>query len=309
MRFLYLILAIVGFCIVLGCGKSTSTTSNQNPTFPVMSPKDVTKDGCLNVELMQGLIAIDTENSPGYQIITDFQPDEKLNSTKKAYHTFSAFDLKKIGTHDIVILNQPTQEACSRVSAKTASGETLNYKVVGSSDSFIKLVLNKIDHNGLSGYRAEGLESKLHPLEYEISILNGTHIRVRTKYKSFDAHCRGKSQPTSKAQTDYIWARTEAYLPSEVAIAEPFYRKFLTTVSGNTATPVEPSPMPPPVSEPEAPGDTEVPPADETDLSVLRTSTLNQVRIASQDGYVLVPVAEVSNLLQHPVREELKRCK
>lgn len=257
---------------LIGCNKSTSSDSGISHQMPVINEQSAVRNGCLNIEAIQGLFNTNS-NYPGLEITTDFQPDSKLSNTKALFHTNAAFGVRNITTSDIFILINPVQVDCATISAKTVSGENLNFTVTSSSPGFLSFFLQKSGDQNIPQYRIEGLEKKLQPIRYDIQILSSTHLRVITTYKSFDANCRSGKLITSTIQRDYIWSQQSSELPAEIALNESFYNRYLSTLIEDD--PSLPQPYP---------------------------------QVELRPGYINISVDKIRNISLKAVREELKRC-
>ncbi len=312
-----------------GCNRTSGKAESMGPLLPVIDLKQLEKDGCLNVEQLHNQFQGEAANSPGYQITTNFIADNVLSTTKAQYHTFSAFDLKDITTSDIGIFNQPVQNDCSTLTARTSSGEELNFNITRIMPNSIKLELVRNTNSELPSYRQEALNQKLHPFEYELQVLGSHHLRVITKYKSFDPHCRGTYLATSTLQTDYMWAGRASLLPTTVPISVAFLKTYLRSTDDMGSAPEVPPSEIPHTSDP-----TGVPalgtdiatthptlPEDPTSPPLVGSSgefpqpvtpqfvTLADLEATSEGEYIPVTLDELRSFSKRHVRDELRRCK
>ncbi len=269
LKFINLLLTITLLIAIFGCSDSSSSDKNTiNYKMPVINEQSVVRNGCMNIQAVQNLFHANAIY-PGLEITTDFKPDSKLSNTKALFHTNAAFGVRNVMTSDIFILMNPVQEDCSSITAKTVSGEALKFSITSSSPSSLSFSLqNRTDAN-LPNYRKEGLEKKLQPIRYDVQILSGTHLRISTTYKSFDAHCRSNKLIHSIIQKDYVWSEQQEQLPVEIALSENFYNTYLSTVT---------------IEEPSLP------------------------QAELKPGYIHISVDELRNLSLKAVKEELKRC-
>ena len=303
------LLTISTLISLVACTKPSSSSESKPYVKPELLEQNITRNGCLNVEALQGMFRPDTIPFAALEVTTDYKPDTDFTLTKTLFHTHAAFDVKDTTTANIFILQQPSQSDCMTATAKTISGELLTFKVTKSSPRSITLVLQKPEDNQTSDYRKEGLERKFQPIRYDIDALDTNHLRVSTTVKSFDAHCRSKNIVIATFQKDYYWSMGGA-LPTQVNVAESFYNTYLTTIKSDaitnpevpvpvepTPTPVEPTPQPQPQPVPTPENPTPLPPpgADVVPNDI-------------PAGYISVSVADLKNLKLKDVREDLKKC-
>lgn len=228
----------LGFSITACTKASLSKADNLLNQLPILSNQSVSPQGCLNVQALQATMQNQAASFPAISVSTDFDLVTDAGRSKELFLTNSALDVREMQVSDIQILNLPEQSDCEKVTSRTASGETLTYRVTRADVRSISLRLEKNEASDLADYRRKGLNSKLHPLKYDIEILDGTHLRTRVTYKTFDPRCRSSQNIQATLQTDYFWAAGREFLPAEVQMAEDFYNRFLSTL------PYGPSPMP-----------------------------------------------------------------
>jgi hypothetical protein len=268
--------------LIFAAGCSKSSKSKESGTFapPELKEQNIARDGCLNVEALQSLFRPDSISYVALEVATDYKPDSDFTTAKTLFHTNAAFDLRDLATSRIFILNQPIQSDCTTVHARTVSGEKLTFKITRSTPSSISMSLQKPDDSAsISTYRKEGLEKKFQPIRYEIEALEDTHLRVITTFKSFDAHCRSKNIIIASIQNDYFWAYGGSEIPTQINVAEEFYKSLLSSFKADAVI----NPLPP------LPGSDGIP----ADLP---------------SGYVSVSVEDLRNLKLKEVREDLKKC-
>ncbi len=214
--------------LLFGCDHSSSSIKKLNPEMPVLSEQNTNRHGCLNIQAFQSLFH---SNFPSLEVTTDFKPDVQMAQNKILFHTHAAFDVKKSVTANIELLNRPIQIDCQSVRASTASGETLEYKITEGTTSSIFLEIENFKDFQKQNYRIKNLAEKLHPIQYEIKIIDEKHFRVSITYKSFDAHCRDQNIFTSKIQKDFYWAASKEEWPDLIEISRSFYKNYLSTIA------------------------------------------------------------------------------
>ncbi len=301
---IHLFLALVILLLLTSCSNSSSSGGGSKLGVPVLSEQNLNKNGCFNVEALQGLFSAEY---PALELTSDFTPDSDLSRVKALFHTYAAYDVKDTTTSGISILSRPTQTDCSTVTAYTVSGEPLVFKITNSTSKSISLSLQKAEGEEISTYRKDGLDKKFHPIKYEIEAVDNTHLRVLTRYRTFDAHCRSKTKSISTIQKDYHWAAFGGAVPSEVVISQNFYNNFLSTLKAD-ANPA-PQPIPEPVPEQPAPVPQPEPGVPQpVDPQNPETPVQPPPGAEAPAGYVSVSVAELKNLKNRVVKEDLIKC-
>lgn len=302
-----ILFALTSLLSLIGCTKPSSSNGSKGFAKPELTEQNISRNGCLNVEALQGLFNPASIPYSALEVTTDYKPDTDFTLTKTLFHTHAAFDVKDTTTSNIFILNQPTQSDCLTAQAKTVSGELLTFKVTKSSANSISLSLQKPADTQTSEYRKEGLERKFQPIRYDIEALDNNHLRVSTTVKSFDAHCRSGNVIIATIQKDYYWT-LNGTLPTQVNVAENFYNTYLKTIKSDVITnpevpvPTEPIPEPTPTPAPENPTPT---PENPTPLPPPGAEV---VPTDIPAGYVSISVADLKNLKMKEVREDLAKC-
>lgn len=273
MRFVFV--AIILFLVlglVPGCSFSSGGSSAvlENKKMPLIIPQELALDGCINITFLQSRFEESAGHYPALVATTDFQADPDLSVTKIQFQTYASFDLRDIETQDIQFLIQPVQEGCSRVRAKTVSGEELVFQISQQRETGISLSLQDPSNADLSRYRKEGLRNKRQPIRYDVSIIAPTHLRIQTTYRGFDPHCRSQRIVISKIQRDYYWAPDSSSLPIQVGVQQTFLQSFLSTL------------------QPQEAGYYEI--------------------VSQEDGFALVNVSDMRSLLTKSVKDELSKC-
>ena len=325
------LLGFSAITIFSACTNSTSSKGIPHGMIPVLTEQSISQNGCLNVNMLQGLLGPNASDYPAIEVTTDYKPDTAFGTTKALFHTHAAFDVRETSTANLQLFLQPVQNDCQTVVSKTASGETLNFKVTKSSPRSISLALQKPEDAQLSTYRQEGLEHKYEPIRYEIEALENMHLRVVTTFRSFDAHCRSNKIQLSTITKDYYWAKSGDLLPKEVAVSEAFYNSYLSTLkNGNSPEPMPvPGPTPEPTPAPETPTDPANPqpqpvapvtpqpvsPEQPTPVPAPENPVLPSVHVADaaipgevQPGYIAVSVPELKRVLSIEIKENLVKC-
>lgn len=333
-NYLLLSLFFASHLFVVACTRtSLSKADNLLNQLPILSNQSISPQGCLNLQALHATLKNHAASFPALSVTTDFNLVTEAGRAKELFLTNSALDVKEMQVSDVQILNSVEQTDCEKVSSKTASGEILTYRIMKADARSISLKLEKNENLDLIEYRRIGLNGKLHPLKYDIEIMDGTHLRTRVTYKSFDARCRTSQSIQATLQTDFFWAAVPDLLPSEVQISETFYNKFLSTLpygpspmpigipAGPIENPQDPQPLPvpqpivtePPVETPppeaESPSDPEVGnPQEPGEMPSARPAGLIVPAVQAANGYVFIPISELVENSQKRMKEELIKC-
>lgn len=312
-----LLLALAILLILSGCTNSSSSGSGSgsNPGAPVLTEENLNKNGCFNVQALQGLFSAEF---PALEVTSDFIPDTDLSRVKALFHTHAAFDVRDTSTSNIIILSRPSQADCNTVTAYTVSGEPLVFKITKNTPKSISLSLQKTEGETIPDYRKDGLDKKFHPIKYDIEAININHLRVLTTYRTFDAHCRSKSKAISTIQKDYHWSTFGNDIPSEVAISKSFYENYLSTLRADENPLPQPVPGPDqPVTVPQPePGVPQQPqpvpeqPVVPQPINPQNPETLVQPPPGAEApaGYINVNVSDLKSLKNRIVKEDLVKC-
>ena len=288
---------------------SNSSSNEDKGSFPNFSAQNVSPNGCLDLALIQQ--RLNSGSYPALAVTTDFQTDSSLSTRKELFHAYSALDARNIATSDIAVFLNPAQSGCNQVTANTASGEQLVYKVTSSSENSISIEIQNPADEAMSSYRLKALKKKMHPTKYKVEILSPTHLRVATTYRGFDAHCRGSKAITSTVQKDYIWGRSAEELPAQVQVKDRFYQKAISAVktSGGSFTPL-PTPAD---GTPVDSGSTVTPeytmpgtPENPWLPQPVSLATLNEV--VPNSDYRTVDLQEIRTLVAKPAKDEIVKC-
>lgn len=294
-----LLIALAILLILSGCTNSSSSGTGSNIGAPVLTEESLNKNGCFNVQALQGLFSAEF---PSLEVTSDFIPDSDLSRVKALFHTHAAFEVRDTSTANIIVLSRPSQADCSTVTAYTVSGEPLVFKITKSTPKSISLTLQKAEGEAIADYRKEGLDKKFHPIKFDIEAVDITHLRILTTYRTFDAHCRSKAKAISTIQKDYYWGSLGSGIPNDVVISKSFYENFLSTLKadGNTLPQPEPG-VPLPVPEQPVVPQPGVPQNPETPVQPPPGAE-------APAGYVSVNVSDLKNLKNRVVKEDLIKC-
>ncbi|MBL7543616.1 MAG: hypothetical protein JNL11_07345 [Bdellovibrionaceae bacterium] len=140
-------------------------------------------------------------SAPPPEVVSDTQKNQRRLYDRPAAEislseitAYSCFYCRSASTQELLSFSRAEQTDCKTLKLRTASGKSLTFNILESSDRYLKFKLSQDFGDKVPNYQRDALFKRYQPDEILIQIVSETDVKIEKKVRSFDPLCKKKSE-------------------------------------------------------------------------------------------------------------------
>lgn len=230
---------LIPLFLSVSCQKKNSQTNDPYSTPPTpVSPafsgeidsKDVSANGCLNLEKLFSKIDSADYALPAQLVTTNFKVLDDISIQRKAFHAYSAFNIKDVQLNQAHVFAGLQQSDCKSVTMLSAAKIPLHFDIIDSSEKSVTMKLSQ-NTDGMSGYQAKAFKKRMQPTQYQITLKDAHNIQMTTDFTTFDPICEDKAPLHFEITKMLSWSDRQEDLPKNYVLEPAFFESLKESLS------------------------------------------------------------------------------